>query len=153
MIPISVVCLGRPEKGAVAELIRRYEDRCSQLCHFSSVEIKEARGDSVRRLAAEAQEIMKAVPARRYLVVLSEDGKQLSSEELADLLVYQGSRGRTVTFVIGGDAGLDREIIQQADLRLSLSKMTLPHQLARIVLTEQIYRALTIISGHPYHRG
>lgn len=153
MISVSVVCVGKPERGAVEELVRRYEERCSRLCRFQSVEIKEARGDTARRLEAEAKAIEKAIKPGAYLVVLSEDGKQLSSEELADVLVYQGSRGKTVTFVIGSDAGLHPELIKTADLRLSLSRMTFPHQLARILLTEQIYRALTIISGHPYHRA
>jgi len=87
-----------------------------------------------------------------YTVALVIDGQQLSSPELAAFLDQQALRARELCFIIGGPEGLPEAVIQQADLRLSFSKLTFPHDLAMVMLAESLYRAGTIVAGHPYHR-
>ena len=94
------------------------------------------------------------MPDRDILVALDEGGKSLTSEEFAAWLGARRDDGqRNMAFVIGGADGLDADILSQADLKLSLGRMTWPHLMARLLLVEQIYRAHTILTGHPYHRA
>ena len=108
--------------------------------------------DAPRAMAAEGADLLKAIPEASYVVALDLGGDQVTSEELsahiADLMVA----GRSdITFVIGGSAGLAPAVLQRADERLSLSRMTLPHQLARVVVLEQLYRSFRIMRNEPYH--
>lgn len=96
----------------------------------------------------EAKEISKYLAPKSYKIILDVTGKHLTSHEFADL----SNMGKNIDFVIGGAFGLDQTILAVADLRLSLSKMTFPHQLAKILLLEQIYRSQTILENHPYHK-
>lgn len=108
--------------------------------------------DAPRAMAAEGTDLLKAIPEASYVVALDLGGDQVTSEELsahiADLMV--GGRS-DVTFVIGGSAGLAPAVLRRADERLSLSRMTLPHQLARVVVLEQLYRSFRIMRNEPYH--
>jgi len=108
--------------------------------------------DAPRAMAAEGVDLLKAIPEASYVVALDLGGDQVTSEELsahiADLMV--GGRS-DITFVIGGSAGLAPAVLQRADERLSLSRMTLPHQLARVVVLEQLYRSFRIMRNEPYH--
>jgi 23S rRNA (pseudouridine1915-N3)-methyltransferase len=106
-----------------------------------------------RALRAEADGVLRALPEGAYVIALDTGGAQRSSEEFAERLAALGLDGRsTVAFVVGGSAGLDASVLERADEALSLGKMTLPHQLARVVLLEQLYRAFRILRGEPYHR-
>jgi len=108
--------------------------------------------DPGRAVAAEAVDLLRALPDGSYLVVLDLGGTQRTSEQFSEDLAALMVRGRSdITFVIGGSAGLAPEVLARADVVLSLSKMTLPHQLARVVLLEQIYRAFKIMRNEPYH--
>ena len=108
---------------------------------------------SIRQwLDAEAERIRAALPARCFKVVLDECGKPCATADLAHRIERWKQGGRNVAFVIGGADGTARELQQQADLLLSLSPLTLPHGLCRIILAEQIYRAVSLLAGHPYHR-
>jgi 23S rRNA (pseudouridine1915-N3)-methyltransferase len=100
----------------------------------------------------EASMILGYISKNSKLVALDPRGKEIDSEQLASYLQKTTDAGREVVFVIGGAYGLDKSIIDSADLVLSLSKMTMPHLLAKLVLIEQIYRAQTIAAGHPYHK-
>ena len=108
--------------------------------------------DRTRAMGDEGADILRALPARSHVVALDLDGRQLSSEGLAawfERRMVDG--GSDIAFVIGGSAGLDPSVMTRADERLSLGPMTLPHQLARVVLLEQVYRAFRIMRGEPYH--
>ena len=104
-------------------------------------------------LAAEAERIRAALPAQCFRVVLDERGKPCSTSDFARHIERWKQNGRDVAFVIGGADGTARELQQHADLLLSLSPLTLPHGLCRIVLAEQLYRAVSLLAGHPYHRA
>jgi len=101
---------------------------------------------------SEAKLINKYIEAKSYRIVLDVIGKSLSSHEFANLLSTNLSLGENIHFIIGGAFGLDESILDNASIRLSLSNMTLPHQMAKIILLEQIYRAQTILENHPYHK-
>lgn len=107
--------------------------------------------DRVREL--EAQRLLGQVGARDWIVALDERGKTWSTLDLAEKLDDWRMQGRDVTFLIGGADGLDEACLERAHHVLSLSAMTLPHALVRVVVAEQIYRAWTVLTGHPYHRG
>ena len=103
--------------------------------------------------AKEAQRIQKYIKDDTYLIALAIEGKMFTSEQLADKIEQLGIGGRShITMVIGGSLGLDDSILKQADLLLSFSKMTFPHQLMRLILVEQLYRSYRIIKGEPYHK-
>ena len=138
-------------RGAAEEYLKR-------LRPYATVEVAEIPDrdishDASKAMAAEGTDLLRAIPESSYVVVLDLTGAQTTSEglsaRLADLMV--GGRS-DVTFVIGGSAGLAPAVLQRADEKLSLSRMTLPHQLARVVLLEQLYRAFRIMRNEPYHR-
>jgi 23S rRNA (pseudouridine1915-N3)-methyltransferase len=104
-------------------------------------------------LHVEASRIRSALPAGGVTVVLDERGKAMSTLQLARLLERWRQDGRDVTFVIGGADGIDDELKKEADLALALSALTLPHSLCRVLLAEQLYRAASVLAGHPYHRA
>ena len=115
---------------------------------------KRSAGKSLNQvLDAERGRILASLPRNCRRVVLDESGRALSTEQLAQNLAAWMQAGRDVAFVIGGADGLHQEIKNNADTRLSLSAMTLPHALVRVVLAEQLYRAVSLMNNHPYHRG
>lgn len=153
---VRVVAVGRV-RGALDEAVRHYEGRAGRYWRLEVDEVEAgAKGRSEPRLVreAEARRIVPRLPAPGTVVALTRDGNPLSSRELADLLQGEAlaSTGE-VAFVLGGAFGLDAAVLSRARLRLSLSPMTLPHELARVVLAEQLYRAGTIQRGEPYHKG
>lgn len=109
--------------------------------------------DTKQALAKERDRMLAALPANAYVVAMQVQGRALTSEQLAKFLEARARDGRDVAFCIGGPEGLAPEIDARADYRWSLSALTLPHALARVVLAEALYRAVTIIKGHPYHRA
>ena len=114
---------------------------------------KRAAGTSTARIQKlEAERILAALPAQAMLVALDEHGKQLSTVEMSDNLARWMQEGRQPCFVIGGADGLDASVKTRADLLLGISRLTLPHGLVRLLLAEQLYRALSLLKGHPYHR-
>lgn len=104
-------------------------------------------------IAKEGEKMLAAIPQGAYVVALQVGGKNLSSEQLAQFLQQRARDGRDVVFCIGGPEGLAPEVDARAEFRWSLSALTLPHALARVVLAEALYRAVMIIKGHPYHRA
>lgn len=102
--------------------------------------------------ATEAARLLDKLPAGNRLVALDEHGRQVSTRELADLLARWLGDGRDVTLVIGGADGLAPSILERAETSLALSRLTLPHALARVLLAEQLYRAASLLDNHPYHR-
>lgn len=157
---LIVAAVGRL-KDAERELYERYAKRFDAagrslgLGPLSLSEIGEARAATPDlRKADEAQRLLKAVADADVVIALDEGGRSLASEAFARLVAQSRDNGaKTAAFLIGGPDGHGAEALKAAKLKLSLSAMTLPHGLARIVLIEQLYRAATILSGHPYHRA
>lgn len=145
-----VLAVGRCRDPALLALLDRYLARLA-----GTVEIREleARGEPTQRRAREARLILDALPAGAALVALDERGELLTSAELALRLGRLGAESRTLAFAIGGADGLDPALRERARLVLALGRLTFPHELARLLLVEQLYRVHTILAGHPYHRG
>jgi 23S rRNA (pseudouridine1915-N3)-methyltransferase len=158
---LLIAAIGKLKQGPERELFAHYLARAEALGRklaltpLTTVEISEAKAASApARCQAEAQALLAKVPDKHKLICLARAGDPLSSEAIAQLLAKLRDGGTPgVAFLIGGADGLSRTVLAKADKVLSLGPMTLPHGLARIVLAEQIYRAETILSGHPYHRG
>lgn len=108
---------------------------------------------TLRAVADEGRRMLLAIDADDYVAALDVRGKSLGTEQLTQWLSERLGDGRNVVFLIGGPDGLAEECVKRANLRLSLSALTLPHALVRVVLAEQIYRAMSILKGHPYHRS
>lgn len=148
------------KQGPERELVARYlaravaSGRTLGLTGFSVTELTESRAGAVgARKAEEARALAAALPAGGIVVALDERGKTVGSEDFARRIGRWRDDGKpAVSFVIGGADGLQPEFFALADLTLGFSAMTWPHQLVRIMLAEQLYRATTILSGHPYHR-
>lgn len=113
---------------------------------------KRTRQPAEQVRAAEASRLLERCPKGALLVALDEHGRQVTTQELADLLAGWMSSGRDVAMLMGGADGLSAEILARADIKLALSRLTLPHALARVLLSEQLYRAASLHAGHPYHR-
>jgi 23S rRNA (pseudouridine1915-N3)-methyltransferase len=158
-VKVTVLAVGRLKAGAERELFDRYRDRADRAGRQLglSVELRELPEGSARnpetRKAEEATAILAAVPTGAALIALDERGKPLDSRGFADrLAAWRDGGARDLAIVIGGADGLGPAVGDKADLRLAFGAMTWPHQLVRILLAEQLYRAVTILSGHPYHR-
>ena len=156
---VTVVAVGRLKAGPERELLDRYRDRATRAGRqlgltFDFREIAEsaAKNPSTRK-DEEAAAILAAVPSGTLLVALDEHGKSLDSRGFADrLAAWRDAAAKDVMVAIGGPDGLATAVLGKADLRLAFGAMTWPHQLVRVMLAEQLYRAVTILSGHPYHR-
>ena len=152
---LSVLAVGHRQPDWVSAGCAEYLKRMPRELPASVTEIKpEARGSKTREqlLAAEKGRIRDALPGGSRIVVLDEKGDDLTTLKLARRLETWMQDGRDVTLLIGGADGLDEEFKQQADDRLRLSSLTLPHGLARLLLCEQLYRAVSVLKNHPYHR-
>jgi 23S rRNA (pseudouridine1915-N3)-methyltransferase len=158
---IGIIAVGRLKAGPEKDLVSRYLDRFAKAgpacgLDFSRVaELNESRAsNAATRKREEAVQIEKVLPDNALVVALDERGKSWNSEEFAAFVGDHKDRGRRdMVLIIGGADGLDPELRDRADLTLNLGKMTWPHQVVRILLAEQLYRAVTILSGHPYHRS
>jgi len=158
-VKLSVISVGRLKDGPERELTERYSERATGLGRALSVSLQNvelpesrARRDAERK-AEEGTAILDKVRGA-VLVVFDERGKSMASDAFAKRLAAWRDEGRAgAAFVIGGPDGLDGRVRDAADLVLSFGALTLPHQLVRVLVVEQLYRALTILSGHPYHRA
>jgi 23S rRNA (pseudouridine1915-N3)-methyltransferase len=158
---LVVAAIGRLKDGPERELAERYRKRAEQIGRrigfrdAEVVEIRESRAQDVgKRLVEEAIALANLIPDRAVTVVLDERGESLDSTTLAQRLARWRDDGRpAAVFVIGGDDGLAPMVRDKATVRVAFGNATWPHQLVRIMLLEQIYRAMSILSGHPYHRA
>ena len=158
---IVVAAVGRLKQGPERELAERYRKRAADagrsvgLNAFDIVEIKESRaGDAARRMLEESIAIANIVPDRAVTVILDERGENMSSAVIAGRLQdWQRQDKPAVVFIIGAADGLAPSLREKASLAIAFGKATWPHQLIRIMLLEQLYRAVTILAGHPYHRA
>ena len=154
---ISVGSLSAPYyKQAYAE----YEKRLQAFCTFKQVEIAEEKISENKAsealiesaLKKEADKILNAIPAKAQVIALCVEGKQMESEQLAELLQQNAMYNGSIVFIIGSSHGLHHTVKNRADVKLSISKFTLPHQLCRVIMAEQLYRGYSIIAGGKYHK-
>ena len=145
MQKVNIVCVGKLKEKFYAEAVSEY---CKRMTRFAQVTIKEL--PEKRTLAEEGELILKEL--RGYVIVLAVEGHKLSSESLAEKVKTLCDAGKEMTFVIGSSCGLDSKVKNAADYLLSFSDMTFPHQLMRVILCEQVYRAFMINSGSEYHK-
>ena len=151
---INIIAVGNIKEKFFADACGEYAKRLSRFGKLNITEIKECRGNSdMQDINAEGALILKKIPSGSYIVALCVEGKQKSSEELAELISDAGIDGfGSITFIIGGSDGLSDTVKNAAHLRLSFSKMTFPHQLMRVFLLEQIYRGFKINNNESYHK-
>lgn len=154
---ISIVAVGSKMPGWVSEAVEDYQRRLPKEFNLKWQEIPLAhrsRDSSATQLRErEGEQLMKAVPAGDRVVALDVEGKRISTEQLAKRLDDWRMSGENYSFLIGGPDGLGEQCLTRADARWSLSDLTLPHPLVRVLLIEQLYRAWTITINHPYHRN
>lgn len=157
---VTIAAVGRMKAGPERELLDRYLDRAGKqgrplgITRVEVREIGESRAARVDdRKAEEAAELLAAVPDGAHLIVLDEGGTTLSSEAFAAHVSARLAGGRDLAVLIGGPDGHGPAVLARADLRLAFGAMTWPHQIVRILAAEQLYRATTILAGHPYHRS
>lgn len=160
MLKIKLITTGALSESFWRDACGEYIKRLGAYCSFSEECFKESRlpqnpteGDIASALEAEGKKILQSIPQRAMLVALCIEGKQYSSPELAELISASAVRGVSeIVFVIGSSHGLSPEIKARADVKLSMSRLTFPHQLARVMLLEAVYRALDISRGGKYHK-
>lgn len=156
MLKMKIICLGKFKEKAYGELEREYLKRLSPFAKVKLVELPEVPyrgGDDLDRVKQkEAEIIAKHIPDGAVVLLLEEKGVERDSVEFAEFIGRLGSLGQELVFILGSGIGLHRSLKTIANYTFSLSKLTFPHNLARILLEEQIYRACTIIAGKAYHK-
>lgn len=157
---ISIVCIGKLKEKYWTDAVAEYSKRLSKYCTLHIEELKETRlpenasaADEEAVKVSEGEEILRHIKKDAFVITLEIKGKSLSSEGLAEKLEQLAIDGKSsVTFVIGGSLGLSAAVSKRADFKLSFSAMTFPHQMMRVILLEQIYRAYKINKGEKYHK-
>ena len=159
MLNVNIICIGNLKEKFFTDALTEYKKRLGRYCKFEVVELPEEKiADNVtqsqidKTLTKEGEKILSKIGKSDYVVAMCIEGKQLSSEELSRKLEDISLTHSTVNFVIGGSWGLSPDVKKRADMRLSVSKMTFPHQLFRVMLSEQIYRAFSITANAKYHK-
>ncbi len=157
---ITLITVGKIKEKYLKDAIAEYSKRLGAYCKLEIIEVADEKTpdnasaiveDNIRN--KEGERILKHVKDDAYVITLEINGKQLSSEELADKMEKLGIQGTShITFIIGGSIGLGNEVLKRSDFALSFSKMTFPHQLMRVILLEQVYRGYRIMNGEPYHK-
>lgn len=157
---IFVGAIGRLKKSDELNLCNKFELRIKRagaqlgFTQFNHLDFDEDKSPQTQiRKTKEAEKLLNAIPKGAIIIALDEHGKHFTSAEFSQKIAnFRDDGAPAIAFLLGGPDGHGQDVLNQADLKLSLSKMTWPHQIARALLFEQIYRAITIMSGHPYHR-
>ena len=157
---ITVICIGKLKEKYWTAAIDEYSKRLKGYCSLDIIELKEARlpdkagpAEELAVKEAEGEEILKRIKDNQYVITLEVKGKMLSSEKLAEKINALGLEGNSnVVFVIGGSLGLSAAVSKRANFKLSFSEMTFPHQMMRVILLEQVYRAFKINRNEAYHK-
>lgn len=159
MLSVKIICVGSLKENYLREASAEYSKRLSGFCKFNVVELKETRLSEApsqkeieSALRSEGQAIISAMPQRSYKIAMCVEGKQMSSEKLAAKLEDVSQTYSEICLVIGSSFGLSEDVKKACDMRLSVSELTFPHQLLRILLLEAIYRAFNINAGTRYHK-
>lgn len=152
---ITLLVVGKTTSAQVESLIQEYQKRLTHYLPFALQVVPELKNTKAltpdQQKQAEGELILRAVAQNADLVLLDEHGKEYRSIEFADYIQKKMSSGRDVVFVVGGPYGFSEAVYQRANGKISLSKMTFSHQMVRLFFVEQIYRAMTILRGEPYH--
>ncbi len=157
---ITLVTVGKIKEKYLRDAVAEYVKRLGKYCKLEMIEVADEKtqehASETEEMAVRSKEgerILKHVKEDAYVITLEIQGKQISSEELADKIERLGVQGKShVVFIIGGSIGLGTEVLKRSDYGLSFSRMTFPHQLMRVILLEQIYRGFRIMNGEPYHK-
>lgn len=157
---ISVLCVGKIKEKFYSDAVAEYMKRLTRYCKPEIIEVQDEKtpdeageNEEIRIKQKEGERIISKIRDDMFVIALAIDGKKLSSTELADKINGLGLSGTShICFVIGGSLGLSKEVLDRSDMKLSFSDMTFPHQLMRVILLEQTYRAYRIINGEPYHK-
>jgi 23S rRNA (pseudouridine1915-N3)-methyltransferase len=157
---ISVISVGKIKEKYLVSGIGEYAKRLSKYCKLNLIEVSDEKcpenlspADMDIVKSKEKERILKKIPQNTTIITLEIEGKQLTSEDFSKKIDDFGLRGQSnLTFLIGGSLGLDDELKNMSDFKLSFSKMTFPHQLMKMILLEQIYRGFRISRGEPYHK-
>ncbi len=160
METITVIAVGKIKEKFFRDALDEYKKRLSRHCNFNITELKDeplpdnpSEKEKIQILSKEGERILKSLPKTSYTIALCIEGKCIPSEKFASLLSEGANLGKgNITFIIGGSLGLSDEVKKSADFKLSFSEMTYPHQLMRVILSEQIYRGYCIRTGSPYHK-
>lgn len=159
MLGLTIITVGTLKESYLRDAAAEYEKRLGAFCRLTSVNLKEEKlpdspseGQIETALRKEGERILAQMPKKSYKIAMCVEGKQLSSEELADKLGQIGSTHGEVCLVIGSSHGLDPSVKNACDMRLSVSKLTFPHQLMRVILLEAVYRGFNILKGTHYHK-
>ena len=143
---IKIVCVGKIKEKYLKDAIAEYQKRISKYTNLNIIEVKDYDYDDINKVLQEE------IDSKDYLITLEIEGKQITSEELAKTLDNTLTINSNITFVIGGSYGIDQSIKNKANFHLSFSSLTFPHQLFRVLLLEQIYRAYKINNNESYHK-
>ena len=150
---VKLVCVGKLKEKYLKEACNEYSKRISGFGKIEIIEVQDEKDDRPDAMTIEGGKILKNIRRNEYVVTLEIKGEAQSSEQLAEKMSALAVKGISdITFVIGGSNGLHEVVSKRADYKLSFSKMTFPHQLARVMLLEQIYRAYKINQGGKYHK-
>lgn len=159
MIKITLITLGKLKEKYLKDAVEEYSKRLSRYCNLNIVEIepvklpeKPSENEINQALEKESEEIFKKIPKESAVISLCVEGKEVSSTDFAKRIQTYNDMGKNITFIIGSSYGISQKIKNFSDVRLSVSQMTFPHQLFRVMLLEQIYRAFKINEGSAYHK-
>ena len=160
MLKITILCVGKIKEKYFSDAVAEYKKRLGRYCRMEIIEVADEKApedisaameEDIKR--KEGERLLKSIREGDYIIALAIEGEQLSSVELAKKLDKLATRGISqIVFVIGGSLGLSKEVLARAKEKISFSKMTFPHQLMRVILLEQVYRAFRINQGVPYHK-
>lgn len=156
---ITVISVGKIKEKFIKDALCEYEKRLSRFAKFKSIEIGDrpipdnaSQSEEMQVLTREGEDILSKIQKGDYVIAMCIEGKKLSSTDFAKKLSDAFMTSSSITFVIGGSLGLSEEVKKRADFKMSMSDMTFPHNLARLMLTEQTYRAFKINSNESYHK-
>lgn len=159
MIKVTLIALGRLKEKYLTEAVKEYSKRLSGYCKLEIIELeplrisdKPSQNEINNTLEKESELILKKIPQNSEVITLCVEGRGMTSEGFAEKIQNLENMGKSITFIIGSSYGLSEKIKQMSGLRLSVSEMTFPHQLFRVMLLEQIYRAFKINEGSAYHK-
>ncbi len=155
MLQVTVLMVGKTRRGFIQEGLAFYQRRLRPFIKLSLKSVREERegGNLTPEMikAREGERLRAQIPTRAWVVALDPSGPELTSEEFAAWLAHREQDSRPLAFLIGGHLGLNAAVLAGAHEKLALSRLTLTHEMTRLILLEQLYRAMTIKSGHPYH--
>ena len=156
---VRIVCVGKLKERYFEDACAEFQKRLSRFCTLEISEVADEKApeslhpkDELLVLDKEGKRLMRAIGEKDFVVALAIDGRQMTSEAFAAFLEEKEIEARPLTFVIGGSLGLSNEVYARADMRLSFSKMTIPHRIARLLLLEQLYRGFKIRRNEAYHK-